>query len=108
MLMRIVRLGGGALWFCLSFLFLGNQLHAAFRTIAGAICDDFGMHRACVFLFLMLLLLLMIVLVARAIGVNRPYLRTGANRERYRAGKNKNPFLHVGSYVFCSGSRVGC
>src|SRR5438046_1681246 len=87
MLMHIVRLGGSALWFCLSFLFLGNQLHAAFRAIAGAICDDFGMHRACVFLsfVLLLLLLLIIVLAAWAIEVNRPYLCSGANRERHRA-----------------------
>ena len=72
------------------------------------ICDNLRMHRAGVFLFFMLSLLLIIVLAARAIEVNRLYLRTGANRDRYRAGKNKNPFLHVGSYVFCSGSRVGC
>jgi hypothetical protein len=84
-----------------------HEFHPAFRTVAGMFCHDFRMHRTGVFLFL-LMLLLIIVLVARAIEVNRPYLCGSANRERYRAGKNKNPLLHVGSYVFCSGSRVGC
>ena len=70
------------------------------------ICDNFRMHWAGVFLRLMFLR--MIVVVGRGIAVNRPYLWAGANRERYRAGKNKNLFLHVGSYVFCSGGRVGC
>ena len=64
------------------FLFEWHEFHAAFRTIAGMIHHDFGMHRARVFLSL-LVLVIVIVLVARAIGVNRPYL---CNRdERYRA-----------------------
>jgi hypothetical protein len=54
------------------------------------------------------MLLLMIVLAARAIEVNRPCLCRGANRERRCTDKDKNPFLHFGSHVFCSGSRVGC
>ena len=66
----------------LSIGFQRYEFHAAFRTIAGMIHHDFGMHRARVFLSL-LVLVIVIVLVARAIGVNRPYL---CNRdERYRA-----------------------
>src|SRR5439155_20118075 len=57
--------------------------------------DYFGMHRTCVLLFL-LMLLLIIVLATRAIEVNRRYLCGGANRERRRTDKDKNPFLHVG------------
>jgi len=44
--------------------------------------NDFGMHRARVFLsILFLLLMLVLLLTMRAIEVNRPYLRAGANRE---------------------------
>ena len=68
--------------------------------------DHFGMHGARVFLFL-LMLVLRIVVPVRAIKVNRPCLCGGANRERRCTDKNKNPFLHFGSHVFCSGSRVG-
>ena len=85
MLMHIVRLGGSALRFCLSFLFLGNQLHAAFRAIAGTICDDFGMHRACVFLlllFLVLMPLLLLVIAGRALGVNRSHFCNRGKRHR--------------------------
>jgi hypothetical protein len=42
-----------------------------------------------------------------AIEVNRPCLRGDADSERHGADKNENSFLHVGVYVFCSGSRVG-
>ena len=67
--------------------------------------NHFGMHGARVFLFL-LFLLLMLLLGVRAIEVNRPYLCSGANRQRRCTDKDKNPFLHFA--VFCSGSHVGC
>src|SRR5438876_796269 len=61
-------------------LFQRHEFHPAFRTIAGMIAYDFGMHRARVFLSLLVLVL---VLAMWAIGVNRPYL---CNRdERHRA-----------------------
>src|SRR5215472_17858662 len=68
---------------------------------------NFWMHEACVFLFLLLLLLLptrhavalrrrvlLIVLAGRAIEVNRPYLCSGADRERNCTSENE-PFQHV-------------
>src|SRR5947209_16830962 len=63
-------------------LFQRYEFHAAFRTIAGMIHHDFGMHRARVFLSLAFLVLVL-VLAMWAIGVNRPCL---CNRdERHRA-----------------------
>ena len=71
--------------------------------------DNVRMHRASVFLLIVFLMLMLVLLLAIwAIEVNCPYLSVEANCERYRAGKNKNLFLHVRSYVFCSGGRVGC
>jgi hypothetical protein len=82
-------------------------------------CHDFRVHRAGVFLILLMLLLLLachagtrrmrvIVFAARAIEVNRADLCSGANRECHRTDENKNPFFHITSDIFCSGSRVGC
>ena len=84
-------------------LFNRHEFHAAFWAISWMIRYNFGMHRAGVFLFL-----LMIVLAGRAIRVNRPYLCAGAKRDCHRADENKNLFLHIELYLFCSGGRAGC
>ena len=54
-----------------------HEFHPAFRTISGMITDDFGMHRAGVFLHARVSVrLVVIVFVVRVIDLKRPYLST--------------------------------
>src|SRR5437667_5404520 len=81
-LLYVARLARVVFGFCVSRLFFEDQFHSAFRAIAGVIHNDFGMHRARVFLSIVFLLLMLVLLLTmRSIEVNRPYLRAGANRE---------------------------
>src|SRR5262249_11100510 len=75
---------------CSAFLlFQRDECHSALRTITGMIGYNFGMHRARVLLRVSLLMLLLdLVLDERAIGVNRPYLRTRYERDQRNCARD--------------------
>src|SRR5438034_11787072 len=93
-LLYVARLARVVFGFFVSRLFFEDQFHSAFRAIAGMIHNDFGMHRARLFLsILFLLLMLVLFLTMRAIAVNRPYLRSGANRDHNCAEQIQHRYL---------------